>query len=60
MQPTGRFPVRLSPALLERISGPDLVLPDLRGALDLAIVERAASLFPPLGSADGLVGPLRP
>ncbi|MCU1383973.1 MAG: type restriction m6 adenine methyltransferase, Alw26I/Eco31I/Esp3I family [Acidobacteria bacterium] len=47
------FPVRLSPALLERISGPDLVIPDLRTATDLAIVERAAALFRPLGSLDG-------
>jgi hypothetical protein len=47
------FPVRVSPALVERISGPGLVLPNLRSASDLAIVERAASLFPPLGSASG-------
>jgi hypothetical protein len=48
-----RFPVRLSPALIERISGPDLAIPTLRSATDLAIVERAASLFPPLGSPVG-------
>ncbi len=48
-----RFPVHVSPALLERISGPGLALPNLRSAMDLAIVERAASLFQPLGSADG-------
>src|SRR6185295_5581648 len=47
------FPVRASPALLERISGPGLALPHLRTALDLAIVERAAALFAPLGSASG-------
>ena len=47
------FPLRLSTALLERISGPDLGIPNLRGATDLAIVERAAALFRPLGSADG-------
>ncbi len=47
------FPLRVSPALLERISGPTLAIPHLRGATDLAIVERAASLFPPLGSASG-------
>jgi hypothetical protein len=47
------FPIRVSPALLERISGPDLVIPNLRTVTDLAIVERAAALFPPLGSADG-------
>ena len=48
-----QFPVRVSPALLERISGPGLAIPNLRCAADLAIVERAASLFAPLGSADG-------
>jgi hypothetical protein len=47
------FPVRLSPALIERISGPDLAIPTLRSATDVAIVERAASLFPPLGSPAG-------
>jgi hypothetical protein len=47
------FPVRLSPALLERISGPELVIPHLNGPTDVAIVERAASLFPPLGDASG-------
>ena len=48
-----RFPVHVSPALLSRISGPDLALPHLRSALDVGIVERAASLFLPLGSSDG-------
>jgi hypothetical protein len=46
-------PVQISPALLERISGPDLVLPNLRTALDLAVAERTAALFPPLGAANG-------
>jgi hypothetical protein len=48
-----RFPVHVSPALLERISGAGLAIPALRCATDLAIVERAASLFRPLGSEDG-------
>jgi hypothetical protein len=47
------FPVRLTPALLERISGPGLAVPHLRDAIDLRIVERAAALFPPLGHAAG-------
>jgi hypothetical protein len=47
------FPVRVTPALLERISGPDLGLPHLTTAVDLAIVERAAALFAPLGSHAG-------
>lgn len=47
------FPVRLTPALLARISGDELTIPDLRCGTDLTIVERAASLFPPLGSERG-------
>jgi len=47
------FPVHLTPALLERISGPGLAIPHLRDATDLGIVERAAALFPPLGSSEG-------
>ena len=47
------FPVRLTPAVLERISGLDLTIPDLHSPADLAIVERAAALFPPLGSDRG-------
>ena len=46
------LPVRLSPALLERLSGPALTIPHLCSPIDLAIVERAAALFPPLGSSD--------
>jgi hypothetical protein len=47
------FPVRLTPALLERLSGPGLTIPSFRGPADLAVAERAASLFPPLGSDAG-------
>lgn len=47
---SGWFPVRLTPALLQRLSGDDLAIPDLRSAADLTIVERAAALFAPLGS----------
>ena len=47
------FPVRLSPDFLEQISGPDLTIPSFRDPVDLAIVERAVSLFPPLGDANG-------
>jgi hypothetical protein len=44
------FPVRLTPQLIHRLSGPDLAIPDLRSATDVTIAERAAALFPPLGS----------
>src|SRR5262249_26387632 len=45
--------VRVTPALPERISGPALAIPHLRSATDLAIVERAATLFAPLSAASG-------
>ena len=47
------FRVRLSPSLLHRLSGHDLSVPDVRTAVDLAIAERAAALFPPLGDDSG-------
>jgi hypothetical protein len=47
------LPIRLSPAALQRISGDALVIPNLRAPIDLDIAERAAALFPPLGSDAG-------
>jgi len=47
------FTVRATPALLQRLSGDGLAIPDVRGAMDVAILERAAALFPPLGSSEG-------
>jgi hypothetical protein len=47
------FSVRLPSPLLERLSGDTLTIPWLRTPLDLAIAERAAALFPPLGSDGG-------
>jgi hypothetical protein len=47
------FPVHVSPDLLARVSGPDLTVPMVTSREDLRIVERAASLFPPLGSEAG-------
>jgi len=47
------FTVRVTPALLQRLSGDGLAIPDLRSAVDVAILERAAALFPPLGSPEG-------
>jgi hypothetical protein len=46
-------PLRLSPSLLERVSGHDLAIPDVRTPMDLRIVERAAALFPPLADEHG-------
>jgi hypothetical protein len=47
------FTVRMSPALLTRLSGDDLSVPDVRAPIDLAIAERAAVLFPALGDDRG-------
>ena len=46
-------PLSLSPSILERLSGRDLAIPDVRTPMDLGIVERAAALFPPLAAAHG-------
>jgi hypothetical protein len=43
----------LSPALLERVSGTSLAIPFFRHAIDLAVAERAASLFAPLADNAG-------
>ncbi len=47
------FPVRLTPELIRRVSGDDLTIPDFRTATDVALAERAAAMFPPMGSRDG-------
>jgi hypothetical protein len=43
----------ITPALLQRISGDALTIPDFRSRADIAIAEHAASLFPALGSREG-------
>ena len=43
------FPVRITPELIRRLSGDDLTIPDFRTATDVAIAERAAAMFPPMG-----------
>ncbi len=47
------FHVRMTPALIERLSGSAMTIPDVRSPLDLAVAERAATLFPPMRSAAG-------
>jgi len=47
------FPLQLTPALLERLSGEGLAIPNLRTRFDLVIAERASALFPPLGDPSG-------
>jgi hypothetical protein len=46
-------PVRLDVDVLRRLSGDDLTIPELKSSLDLAIAEKAATLFPPLGDVSG-------
>jgi hypothetical protein len=46
------FPVTLTPQLLARLSGDDLVITEIRSLMDLAIAEKAAAA-PPLGSDEG-------
>jgi hypothetical protein len=47
------WPIVLTPALLERISGPDLAIPDVRSREALALVERLCARHPRLPSAEG-------
>ena len=47
------FATRLTPAALDRLSGSGLTIPWVQTPLDLAIAERAAALFPALGSQSG-------
>jgi hypothetical protein len=50
---SAQFPVRITPGLLRRLSGDGLAIPDLRTPMDVTILERAATLFPPLGARAG-------
>ncbi len=47
------FRVRMTPDLIQRLSGDALTIPELRTPMDVAIAERAATLFAPLGSDAG-------
>jgi len=47
------FHVRLTPSFIRRLSGDAMTIPELRTAMDVAMAERAAALFPPLGSDTG-------
>jgi hypothetical protein len=53
MEPRQAFPIRVTLALLERLTGESLAIPELRTPTDLAIAERAAGLFAPLGDQRG-------
>jgi hypothetical protein len=45
--------VSLTPALLERLSGRELTIPDVRTPTDLGILERCSATFPALSDRDG-------
>jgi hypothetical protein len=47
------FPLTLTPALLERLSGDTLTIPDVRHPLDLHIAESMAARHPRLGAREG-------
>jgi hypothetical protein len=47
------FPLVLTPALLERVSGDQLSVPDLRSAADLTLLEQLVAAAPPLESRAG-------
>jgi hypothetical protein len=47
------LPVAFTPELLERLSGPDLAIPDVRTPADLALAERLCALHPRLPDAAG-------
>jgi hypothetical protein len=47
------FTTRITPTLVEQLSGDDMSVPDFRSAVDIAIAERAAALFAPLGARSG-------
>jgi hypothetical protein len=49
----GDFPIRLSAKFIERISGPDLTIPEIRDGTDVALLERICERYRPLSSADG-------
>jgi hypothetical protein len=47
------FPVVLTRSLLERVSGEDLAIPDLRSGADVALFERLSQAFPGVSSEEG-------
>jgi hypothetical protein len=47
------FRVRLTPAFIQRVSGDAMTIPELKTNVDVTIAERAAALFPALGSDAG-------
>ena len=51
--PEGALSVAFTPALLERLTGPDLAIPHMRCTMDLRIAERLSAVHPRLGGPGG-------
>ena len=51
--PLAAFPIKLTPGLLQRVSGPALTIPELRTSADLALIDRLTSRWPPLTDRSG-------
>lgn len=47
------FPIRITRDVLDRVGGSSLAIPDLRHPIDLALLDKAASLFAPLAGPAG-------
>jgi len=47
------FPVAFSRALVDRLSGESLAIPDVRGSADLALLDKLSRAGPPLSSSRG-------
>ncbi|HOC17318.1 MAG TPA: N-6 DNA methylase [Vicinamibacterales bacterium] len=47
------FPIVFTRGFLERVSGADLAVPDVRSAADLALLDRLVAAAPALGSPEG-------
>ncbi|RPH60691.1 MAG: hypothetical protein EHM89_08490, partial [Acidobacteria bacterium] len=50
---TARFPIRLAARFIERISGPDLAIPEIRTNADVALLEGICERHQPLAARDG-------
>jgi hypothetical protein len=51
--PARALPISVTPAVLRRISGPDLAIPDFRCGEDLMLTERLAAMHRPLADPTG-------
>jgi hypothetical protein len=47
------FPITLTPALIERLSGDQLAIPDVPGERDLRLIEAISAAHPPLADSRG-------